>query len=258
MTDFIKKTFRFYSIKRRHHEFKSQTPIPVSRWLEIRDEERQRYRDSEDLLSPIRFFGSENGYKGIHAELKPIFEGVELGTWALDSRTIDYFWKVLDEKKPKTILEFGSGSSTCAFAAWVKSRDVDCHIISIDQNQSEAEKTMSRLKGFGLVDCSKVLVMPQRTEDDRYDIDVMRIETEFGGKTIDMVFADGPAGRFGCRDSTLPSVIELLSKDAIWFLHDSLRDSELEIADKWATFKGVTCKGVIPFGNGLAVGSYTP
>ena len=250
MIGFLKDVWCSASVRRRYTEFKSVVPVPVSRWIDI-----ARREGRKDSLLPVRFNKGEHGYHGVHPELSKVFEDVELGTWAIDSMTMDYFWNHLSLKKTDVILEFGSGSSTCLFAAWMRSSNPDGLIVSVDQNEWAANETRKRLKRYNLDKYSKVLVMDRR-DDDRYNIDIEKLREALSGRTVEMLFVDGPAGREGCRDNTLPECTALLADEGDFFIHDGLRDSEIDILMKWHQIKGVEVSGVLPYGNGLGVGTW--
>lgn len=181
--------------------------------------------------------------------------GVELGTWAIDENTIDFLWSRLCEIRPETVLEFGSGSSTIVFSEWMKENNPDGLVVSIDQNEWAAKQTLETLRRFGLENLAKILVFGQDANE-RFIIDHESIKVAFGHRKVDVLFSDGPAGREGCRDNTLPDSFPLLADSAHWFLHDALRDPELDILRSWSNNPGVEVNGIVPFGNGLAVGIY--
>ena len=254
MVSFLRQIWNTAAVRRRHPELNEARVIRLDALNKIRDEEFLRSGMS-DVLTPVLFRKGTNGYHGSHHELKSVFAGVELGTWAIDEKTMDWFWDTLDQVNPSVILEFGSGCSTCLFAAWMRLRNPRGVVVSVDQNEWAAEQTCNWLRRVGLDGFVKVLVMPL----DRYDnyiVKVADIKNLLGGRTVDVVFSDGPAGRRGCRENTLPSVFGVLSSSAHWYLHDALRDGELEILRKWESQPGVSVNGVLPFGNGLAIGTF--
>ena len=251
---FLKMVWRTIVVRRRYSEFSSIAPLPLDRWLAIRDIERDRY-GCKDILFPVAFRKGTHGYHGTCASLKNALSGVELGTWAIDEDTIDFLWKRLDSIHPDTILEFGSGSSTIVFSVWMKQNNPNGRVISIDQNEWAANQTLERLSELQLGKWAEVLVFSQN-ENDQFIIAKERITSTLKDQKIDLLFSDGPAGKAGCRANTLPDCIPFLSNISHWFLHDSLRDPELEILRNWSAIPGILVEGVVPLGNGLAVGQY--
>ena len=206
----------------------------------------------EDPLFPVGYH--ENGYKGDICELANIFKDVELGTWAIDSRTMDWLWDFLLNQRPNTILEFGSGSSTCLFCAWMKKHNPLGAIISIDQSKQESEKTTARLASHGFR--NGCVIYMDVDKDGKFVIDTEEISRRLNGRKIDMLFVDGPAGPTGCRENTFKDSMLLFEPSGHWFLHDSYRTGELGIIKQWATIKGVMTDGILACGNGLGMGRW--
>ena len=250
MIGYLKDIWHSALMRRRYSEFKSTSPIPVGRWLDI-----ARQEGRPNALVPVRFNKTERGYSGLHPELVPIFEDAELGTWAIDSATMDFFWEHLSSNNVNVILEFGSGSSTCLFAAWMRCNNPKGLVVSVDQNEWAANETRERLIRHGLGEYSKVLVMGRR-DDDRFNIDIEILKETLSGRMVEMLFVDGPAGCDGCRDNTMPESLTLFADKCDIFLHDALRDGELGVLLKWSEIKCVEVAGVIPYGNGLGVGKW--
>ena len=252
-SEYLRQKWHSWSLIRRNPEFLSLDIVPLSRWLAIREAERARgFR--RDAIVPL--CKPEYGYVGVHESLVEIFKGVELGTWAINRRTMNWLWDELDITRPHNILEFGSGSSTCMFCAWAKERCQQSRIVSIDQSANEAKRTEMRLAHFGLIGQGKVIAMPIDATD-HYVVDCELLANLFQGQKVDMVFVDGPAGRNGCRENTLPDVFPLLANKGRFFLHDALRDGELAVLQSWEEIRGVEVAGILPYGNGLAVGNWS-
>lgn len=224
--------------------------------LDFIDKIRQKEDDgTPEFLLPFSLSKPKKGYCGAHKELIPVFEGVELGTWAIDSVAMDFFWRKLNDIRPNVILEYGSGSSTCLFASWMAKNNPGGLIVSVDQKQEEAIKTKNRISQLGLSAFVHVIVLPLN-KDDEFIIDKNALSQAMQGRKVDFLFSDGPAGRPGCRMNTLPDSISLLNDGASWVLHDALRIPELNILKDWTKFRGVKVEGVVPIGKGLGVGVY--
>ena len=168
---------------------------------------------------------------------------------------MDWLWDFLNQNKPNTILEFGSGSSTCLFCAWMKKYKESGIVISIEQNKAEAEKTSDRLYKHGMANNGSVLFMETDTAG-RIIIDHQKISQELHGKKVDMLFVDGPAGPTGCRENTLRDSFPVLAHSGHWFLHDAYRTGELNIISQWNNLKGISSYGILASGNGLCVGKW--
>lgn len=253
MITYLKAKIRNSIINWKHHELQSGQILDFDTVRHL-NESYSRNGTIEDPISPLG--KGEIGYTGEHSELADIFSGVELGTWAIDSRTMDWLWDFLNKNKPNTILEFGSGSSTCLFCAWMKKYKESGIVISIEQNKAEAEKTSDRLYKHGMANNGSVLFMETDTAG-RIIIDHQKISQKLHGKKVDMLFVDGPAGPTGCRDNALKDSIPFLAKSGHWFLHDSYRTGELRIIEQWSKLNGVMVHGILSRGNGLGIGKWT-
>lgn len=251
MIKFISTAIRSARVRFCNRQFKSREAVALPVWESIKSKHDPNARFT-NILAPV--WRKSETYSGSNLILNDALNGLELGLWAIDSLTADCLWHYMESQHPSVILEFGSGSSTCVFAAWMKANNPNGIIVSVDQHDSEADKTNSLLRQHGLDTFAKVIAMPLRS-DDRYDIDISRIQSLLNGRTVDVLFTDGPAGPDGCRDNTLTEVQDILSDGATWFLHDALRDGEMSILRKWES-EGASPLGIIPIGMGLAVGKW--
>lgn len=251
MTKFILKALRASYIRLCHSQFNATEPVAIEIWESIRTKHNP-YCSVKDILVPV--LRKSHPYSGTNPLLQETLRGLELGTWAIDSRAADRLWQYLDEKRPNAVLEFGSGTSTCVFSKWMIENNPSGVVISVDQHESEASKTTRLLTERGLNPIAHVISMPVRS-DDRFDINMPKIKELLNDRLVDILFTDGPAGRDGCRDNTFIETRDLLADNALWFLHDSLRDGEMNILRKWES-AGAAPMGIIPFGMGLAVGTW--
>ena len=252
MIPYLKARIRNCIINWKHPELQSGKILNIDTVRHI-NEIYSRNGAIEDPISPLGY--KEIGYTGVHSELADIFTGVELGTWAIDSRTMDWLWDFLNQNKPNTILEFGSGSSTCLFCAWMKKHNQNGIVISVDQSTQESKKTKSRLSTHNISDKGHVICMDVDATG-KFIIDTGRISAILNGKKIDMLFVDGPAGSIGCRENTLKESMQLFASSGHWFLHDAYRVGELGILEQWSKIDGITAQGILACGHGLGIGHW--
>lgn len=237
--------------------------ITRSRLVHVERVMRMRKRLSSffnviDVLTPLDFVYRSRGYqlRGEHSEeLCGLFDSsVQMGTWAIDQRGAKLLWEWLEKERPSHIFEFGSGVSTLVIGAWIKqSCTLGTSCVSIDQNQHDAEKTNAWLKRVGLSDFVNVYHVPIDGAG-KYQFDEINHITS--GTKFDFVFVDGPAGPDGCRRHTLPALKSHLSDKGVWFLHDALRDGELDIVQQWQRDDIFRTKGIYVVGQGLAMGEW--
>ena len=200
-----------------------------------------------------------------NARLRELLDGVELGTWALGPRSIDEVVRTVREVRPEAVLEFGSGSSTVVLAWAIREiwgGDAPRRIVSVEQDETQAERTRSLLSRAGLDDQAMVVVAPlaeQEIEGDRttcYLLPGALVEA-VDGRPVDLVLIDGPAGPAGVRFGTLPLARPIARVGARFVLDDALRDGELDIARRWSRLPYARVSGIRLIEHGLLVGTMT-
>jgi ubiquinone/menaquinone biosynthesis C-methylase UbiE len=169
--------------------------------------------------------------------------------------------------RPTAILEFGSGTSSLALA-WIMRRihgsSPQPHIFSIDQSSAFIERTRQQLARHGLADDVRFLHADLTSQSISsmntccYDLPPAILKNFFGTARPSLVVIDGPAGENGVRFGTIPLVRDHLASNALIFLDDGLRDSELDTADQWNQLQYVRWDGVLWEGKGLLCGTFCP
>ena len=168
--------------------------------------------------------------------------------------------EVLDRRKPKLIVELGSGISTIVVASWLREAGGG-HIISLDHDESWAEKTKFYLRQAGLADVAEVWILPLVPTESMghvvnwYDIN----KCEWPVNDIDLLIIDGPPA--GAADksksmSRLPAIQmlnERLSNDCCIVLDDALRNGESRILKTWVSQVPNFKLDVVPTTTGFAI-----
>ena len=187
--------------------------------------------------------------------------GEELGTWSLGPRTINMLEQRIRERRPRYILELGSGISTLCLAQFMTEMhgpDEGPRVVSVEQSDDAASKTRALLERFDLARNVHVITRPlaEQTVLDREALcyDLSDLATELPGAP-EFVLIDGPSGERGVRFATLPLLLPHLSDGCVFILDDALRDAELEIAHEWARTLPVTIEGLVPMETGVLIGT---
>jgi len=143
---------------------------------------------------------------------------------------------IMFEKKPRIIVELGSGVSTLIIGYCIKK--LSCgHVWSLDHNKKYSDITIKNLKAHGLEKFSTVIVAPMKSilvDNETYNwYDTKSLSTI--KDKIDMLIIDGPPRRYAenVRYPSLPLLYDYLSNDAIIILDDANRKGEKEIVSKW-------------------------
>ena len=235
-------------------------PLPLRYWLGARAPLGILSRQPHPLLPPEQRHTSTGATLAV-PELRQLLANDELGTWALDQRTLEFLWECLGREQPSIIVEVGAGASTLVLARYAASRSVGAAtartVFSLEQGHDVKEKVEQRLKEQGLDEYVHVIHAPVSAQGTpEWGPELLR--EAFGSRRADWLLIDGPAGPEGCRAWTLPLLREFCHPGAHWFLDDSFRDGELRILREWSRLPGFAVEGIYPFGKGLATGRVTP
>lgn len=138
------------------------------------------------------------------------------------------------QRKPKNILEIGSGTSTVWMATFAAS--VDAQLVSVDHLEEYRELTQQSLRDFGLeervdlrlAELTGIEINGEATQwyaPDRFD-DLC---------DIDMVIVDGPPESTGPnpRFPAFPLLRDKLSPGALIVVDDLHREQETQMVDAW-------------------------
>ncbi|MBK1686101.1 O-methyltransferase [Rubrivivax gelatinosus] len=161
------------------------------------------------------------------------------GGWALTGDAAAVLVREAQLRKPRTILELGSGVSTLLLGQVLRNAGGG-RLVSIDHDAAWAARTRENLKLMGLEDVVSVVDAPLRTRTvgeqryDWYDIPDAVLD-ELG--PIDLLLVDGPPQRSGdtlpARFPALPVLGPRLSDDALVFVDDADRAQERTMVQWW-------------------------
>lgn len=156
------------------------------------------------------------------------------GGWAMSAEGLLLVSDLIQSRKPKKILELGSGSSTI----WIglQASEIGASLISVEHDEAYAQKTQRLITEFGLTESVELRLaeLTDVTLSDRqtrwYDPEALeRLEQ------VDMLIVDGPPGATGpqARQPALPMLIDTLSADCVVLLDDMHRTSEKHAFETW-------------------------
>ncbi len=156
--------------------------------------------------------------------------------WAASPELLRVIVESLFEKRPKLVLELGSGVSTVV-AAYALKRIGHGRIVSVDHEPEFADKTRALVAAHGLSDVVEVISAPLKevhvgsARFHWYDLDVIRPLL----REVDVLVVDGPPGKGSklARYPALPLLREHLSRDAIVVVDDARRSDEQEMVRRW-------------------------
>lgn len=206
---------------------------------DIRDEVRAFKKANEAMDAKITTSITSNAAEAINASCInaigfqfPVF----LGGWSIDTFLGRLLIQYLLERRPKCIVELGSGSSTILIARILKilGEDGAVHIV-VDHEAKYLGLTRdiallnNVAEGIEFHHCP--LVRYESVDKLWYDGIVERI----GGRKIDLLIIDGPPGVLQplSRYPAIPLLLPCMSDHCTIILDDALRAEEQEIARRW-------------------------
>lgn len=227
-----------------------QRPVPLNVVRAV----RTVTRGTDPLVPPTR---PETGFSGEDSALARLLAGRELGVWTLGSASLRLLRGTIEERRPRSVLEFGSGVSTLALASVMTSVHGALRgpcIVSIEQDAEQAALTRRGLVEAGLEALVDLRVAPltRRSMGGRmlstYDIDP---KTILHRGPFDLVLIDGPLAEPGARYTTLALFASSISPGATILLDDALRDGEIWAASGWERLPGIKVDGVLVVDKGV-------
>jgi predicted O-methyltransferase YrrM len=162
--------------------------------------------------------------------------------WAASPDVLALLMEEVRQRRPRTIVDLGSGASTLVMALTCQRFGIDAHIISIDHEPFYAAKTRETLEEHGVASYADVRVAPiTDMEIDGsvvpwYDVSVFEDLHD-----VDLVFVDGPPGALGpqSRHPALPVLLGRLSPRSLFVVDDADREDERGMVERWRATDGV-------------------
>lgn len=159
------------------------------------------------------------------------------GNFAIDAQALAHLITLVEDQRPKKILELGSGTSTIWLGYLCKS--YGGKLITLDHLSDYLEATKVAISRHDLNDEVEARLAP--LEDIECNGQVYSwyskssVEDLFD---IDLLVIDGPPAATGknARYPALPEIVARLSSHATVVLDDAHRDEELSIIDEWLEY----------------------
>lgn len=190
-------------------------------------------KTSAESIYQLQGYGSLAAFLGNERPL-PLLTG-----WTLSADNTQELVRIVVDKRPRIIVELGSGSSTVILATLLRKIGSEAKIYSVDHDPLFAAYTRERLMESGLDSFATVIDAPLcPIEDpkfdhctDWYDIKALQQLPD----EIDLLLVDGPPGRSGdqARYPALPVLRDRLAKNAIVLLDDAKRTKESNVFKRW-------------------------
>jgi hypothetical protein len=233
-------------------------PAPLELCLRL-DRGATRSLNRLNPLSPPP--NKRKGNALLDRELAGLLAEEDFGGWSPQVEQIDWLQQLLQQLRPRAVLEFGAGRTTVCFCVLLHRihGPGGFRVLSLDQDAENVQRASSRLKGLPGESCCRIVHTPltAATVDGRqtafYDTDAVdRPHFAWLGKA-DFVFVDGPYADGPCRYGTIPRVRKHLAAGARFIMDDALRGKELHAGALWAR-ENIQVEGVLTLGQGMMVG----
>jgi len=190
-----------------------------NRSVRLRERDYQQIESLFSIFSQIRFNAPLPKTRG--SAVAPDFIAMLIG--------------MIQEKKPKLIVELGSGISTIISAYTLQSIGLGV-VISLDHEEKYSSITRENLIRHNLQDIATVIHAPLKRINVNgsdylwYDLDSLK-----NVEKIDLLIVDGPphVERTTARYPALPLLFDRLSEDAVVVLDDARREGEKQAVQMW-------------------------
>jgi predicted O-methyltransferase YrrM len=160
------------------------------------------------------------------------------GSWALTPDAAAILAREIAIRRPKTIVELGSGVSTVMVGRLLQ--QMGCgHLISLDHDPDWARETRRNIQANGLQNYVEVLDAPLvKQQFDGKDFVWYQIPEQLRHiEQIDMLTVDGPPqttdAAILARYPALPAFITQFSENAVIYIDDAKRDTEQKMIKEW-------------------------
>jgi predicted O-methyltransferase YrrM len=159
--------------------------------------------------------------------------------WAASPQLACTIVSLMRERRPETIVELGSGSSTLIMG-YAAEQAGHGRVVALDHLEKYGEQTHEQIRRHGLEEWAEVCYAP--LTDVKLNGETWRWYTldQLDVSTVDMLIVDGPPHktRSKARYPAVPMLIDRLSDGAVVVLDDAYREAESEIAATWARNHG--------------------
>jgi len=160
-----------------------------------------------------------------------------LGGFPIEPDLAALLFRTVREKKPRLIVELGSGVST-VLIGYALDEQGGGRLVSFDDNEWYWRETERDIRSHGLSDVVEVRLAPLKAVSFRGQTWLWYDRGAFSDlRNIDLLIIDGPPGGYQelSRYPALPVLYDSLTEGALVILDDSKRPDERKMLDLWAS-----------------------
>jgi predicted O-methyltransferase YrrM len=195
--------------------------------------------------------------QAVHAVLRPSAPMPPYRPWAASPQLVRQIVTAIFERRPKLVVELGSGTSTLWIAEALRAVGAG-RVISVDHEARFARATEDALALRKLGDVATVVHAPLAAlplDDQTWRWYDPRAFLPLIDADVDLVIVDGPPGKLQAR-SRYPALSILwkhLAPSALVILDDAARRHERAIARLWTAAHPELTLTELPHGKGIAL-----
>lgn len=159
-----------------------------------------------------------------------------MGGWAASPDLVVLVLERLLQDRPKTVVEFGSGTTTLFMALLAEQHGLDCTIVSYDHDEQFADSTRRMLEAHGVAHRAEVRFAPlQDAGLPHHDTQWYATQALKGLEDVGLVIVDGPPESTGeqARYPALPLLVDCLAPHAVVVMDDLIRPEDAQTARRW-------------------------
>jgi predicted O-methyltransferase YrrM len=187
----------------------------------------------------INEFRQSAAFLQLHAFLSPSVPLPPMRSWAISPDFALLLVRLISERKPRRIVEFGGGTSTLVCAYCIRQLGVG-EILSVDHDAYFADQTRRELQRHGLSRWVDVRLAPLEAatylddKGERIEWYADEVVSALPGD-IDLVVIDGPPAEQKpfARYPALPAIADRLTQGGLLILDDADRPGEQAVIDRW-------------------------
>lgn len=189
---------------------------------------------------------------GMHLIRRPGMWSRPDNLWPIDATFAAELDRRLQLRKPRVIVEVGSGASTAILAAYAQAHE-GVKVISLEHDQQHAARTLALLERLGLAEHADIHLRPLHAP---LSLPGPWYANDDLPSMIDFVLVDGPPERLGGRAAVLPALWDRLLKGSggweLW-LDDADRPGERQAVETWRRWQPTLQVRELPFGKNGAL-----
>jgi len=173
---------------------------------------------------------------GLYHLFKPLAPYPPFGGWAIGGECAQLLVDLVLEKRPRWVLEAGSGLSTVLTAQALEMLGSPGHIISLEHDETWLDRSRAMLSDHGIGHRAEIIhapLVPTKVGEEVfqwYDLSAVDLPDE-----IQFIFVDGPPQATGllARYPVLPLLYSRLSEGGVLLMDDAARSDERQIVERW-------------------------